>query len=76
MIINKKQPTQYLEWVIFLLEYKKTRKLSRVWISSWGDRRDLNPRVPEPQPGALTNFATIAMCFDIIAQIRSGVNKK
>lgn len=27
----------------------------------WGDRRDLNPRVPEPQSGALTNFATTAM---------------
>ena len=26
---------------------------------SWGERRDSNPRSPGPQPGALTNLATL-----------------
>ena len=44
------------------------------FITLWGDRRDLNPRVPEPQPGALTNFATIAMCLSILQHKNLFVN--
>ena len=38
----------------------------------WGERRDLNPRSPGPQPGALTNLATLT----IIPNTQQSLNYK
>ena len=35
--------------------FQQARTRIQEWRNKWGDRRDLNPRQPDPQSGALTN---------------------
>ena len=42
-------------------------------MKKWGDRRDLNPRVPEPQSGALTTSPRPPLSLGFIHYILAGV---
>ena len=44
--------------------------------SIWGEWRDLNPRSPGPQPGALDHWATLTTGIDIIAERAGLFNEK
>ena len=45
-------------------------EFSRDDFITWGDRRDSNSRVLEPQSSVLTSFTTTAICLDIIAYLK------